>query len=66
MGAIDLPDTAMRDAVADKAYEFGAIILPCGPRSLRFRPPLDTTREEVDEGLDVIARAIERAATAAA
>jgi hypothetical protein len=39
--------------------------MPCGPRSLRFRQPLDTTREEVD-GLEVIARAIERAATAAA
>lgn len=45
---------------------FATLPMPCGPRSLRFRPPLDTTREEVDEGLDVIARAIERAATAAA
>jgi L-lysine 6-transaminase len=58
MCAIDFPDTGVRDAVADKAYELGAFILPCGCRSLRFRPPLDITRNEVDEGLDIVGRAI--------
>jgi L-lysine 6-transaminase len=58
MCAIDFPDTGVRDAVADKAYDLGALILPCGCRSLRFRPPLDITRNEVDEGLDIVGRAI--------
>jgi L-lysine 6-transaminase len=44
--------------VADKAYELGMVILPCGHRSLRFRPPLDITAGEVDEALDIIRRAI--------
>jgi L-lysine 6-transaminase len=60
MCAIDLPDGATRDAVTDRAYELGVIILPCGTRSLRFRPPLDITAAEVDEGVDTLARAIDQ------
>ena len=58
MCAIDFPDGAVRDAVAERAFELGAIILPCGRRSLRLRPPLDITAAELDEGLDLIRRAI--------
>jgi L-lysine 6-transaminase len=57
MCAIDFPDAATRNAVADKAYDLGLIILPCGHDSLRFRPPLDVTRGEVEEALDIIQRA---------
>jgi L-lysine 6-transaminase len=60
MCAIDFPDGPTRDAVADRAYETGVIILPCGTRSLRFRPPLDITTAEVDEALDLLARAIDQ------
>jgi L-lysine 6-transaminase len=62
MCAIDFPDGAMRDAVAERAFELGVIILPCGRRSLRFRPPLDITRAELDEGLEMVKRAIALAA----
>jgi L-lysine 6-transaminase len=60
MCAIDFPDGATRDAVADRAFELGVIILPCGTHSLRFRPPLDITTAEVDEALELVSRAIER------
>ncbi len=66
MCAIDFPDTATRDSVADRVYELGAIILRCGCRSLRFRSPLDITREEIDEATDILGRAIVRAAAPAA
>jgi len=62
MCAIDFPDGATRDAVADHAFELGVIILPCGTHSLRFRPPLDITTAEVDEALGLVARAIDRQA----
>jgi L-lysine 6-transaminase len=62
MCAIDLPDGRTRDAVADRAYEMGMVILGCGTHSLRFRPPLDTTSSEIDEGLDVLKRAAKLAA----
>jgi L-lysine 6-transaminase len=58
MCAIDFPDGKTRNQVAGKAYELGMVILPCGQRSLRFRPPLDITAAEVDEALDIIRRAI--------
>jgi L-lysine 6-transaminase len=61
MCAIDLPDGATRDAVAQKMYQLGAVILGCGPRSLRFRPPLDVTLAELDEGLGLMRRAIDEA-----
>ena len=57
--AIDLPDGATRDAAANRAYELGMMILPCGTRSLRFRPPLDVTEAEVDEALDILKQAVE-------
>jgi L-lysine 6-transaminase len=61
MCAIDLPDSATRDAVMDRAYELGMMILGCGSQSLRFRPPLDTTAAEVDEALVILGRAAELA-----
>jgi L-lysine 6-transaminase len=61
MCAIDLPDGATRDAVAQHMYELGAIILGCGTRGLRFRTPLDVTIAELDEALDLVRRAVDRA-----
>jgi len=59
MCAIDFPDGAARDAAAERAFEQGMIILPCGVQSLRFRPPLDVTMAEVDEALAVLKRAVD-------
>lgn len=64
MCAIDFPAARVRDLVAKRAYDLGLIILPCGHRSLRFRPPLDITAAEVDEAVDIITRAIDRSAAA--
>ncbi|HEY3382409.1 MAG TPA: L-lysine 6-transaminase [Vicinamibacterales bacterium] len=61
MCAIDFPDTATRDKVGDEAYELGLVILSCGRLSLRFRPPLDVTTDEIDEALDIIRRAAKNA-----
>ena len=58
MCAIDLPDTALRNAVADKAYDMGMVILGCGHHSLRFRPPLDITTAEIDEAMAILAKSI--------
>jgi L-lysine 6-transaminase len=59
MCAIDFQDGDVRGAVQGKAYDLGVIILPCGTRSLRFRPPLDITVAEVEEALSLLDRAIE-------
>ena len=59
MCSLDFRDGATRDIVQDQAYELGALILGCGAQSLRFRPPLDITVAEVDEGLEILKRAVE-------
>ena len=59
MCALDFKDGATRDAVGRACYEFGMIILSCGTHSLRFRPPLDVTTEELDEALGTLRRAID-------
>ncbi len=66
MCAVDFPDGATRDAVADRCYEDGMIILPCGHTGLRFRPPLDITAAEVDEGLGILRAAVAKTAAGAA
>ncbi len=54
MCAFDLPDKGVRDEFLNRAYSEGILILGCGTRSIRFRPPLQTTREHVDEGLEAV------------
>ena len=58
MCAIDLPSAEARDRVKRLMFERGAIILGCGVKSLRFRPPLDITAGEVDEGLELMRAAL--------
>ncbi|MBD3276771.1 MAG: L-lysine 6-transaminase, partial [Candidatus Aegiribacteria sp.] len=60
MCAFDLPDGETRDKMLSTIYEGGAILLPCGLRSIRFRPPLNITDEEVRRGLDIILSAAEK------
>ena len=60
MCAIDLPDGETRDRVADAMYQNGAIILGCGVRSLRFRPPLDVTVAEIEEGIGLVRRSLQQ------
>jgi L-lysine 6-transaminase len=64
MTAFTLPTPEYRDRVKQQTYEEGAIILGCGKRSIRFRTPLTITKDEVDEGMACIHRALETAAEA--
>lgn len=58
MCAVDLPDRASRDAVIRECFAAKMIVLPCGPRSVRFRPTLTVDAEIVAEGLARLERAI--------
>ncbi len=58
MCAFDLPDAETRNAVVDRIYDEGAIVLGCGARSIRFRPALNVTTDELDEGVEIVARAV--------
>lgn len=58
MCAIDLPTAAIRDSFRNLCFTNGLMILGCGERSIRFRPPLNLTREQLDEGMEIIVRSI--------
>jgi L-lysine 6-transaminase len=56
--AFDLPSPPVRDALRKAAYERGLILLGCGTQSIRFRPSLAITRDELDEGLRIMRDAL--------
>ena len=60
MCAFDLPTRAMRESIRRAAFEMGLVVLGCGDAAIRFRPPLNVTTEEIDKGLDILARSIDR------
>ena len=38
------PDPGLRDRIIDLAFHRGLLLLPCGPSTVRFCPPLCLTR----------------------
>ncbi len=56
--AIDLDTAQSRDQLRSKAYDEGLILIGCGDRSIRFRPPLNITSGEIDEGVRIIRQAL--------
>lgn len=56
--AVDLPDTKLRDAVIKECFDNKLMILSCGPNTVRFRPPLTTQKEHIDEGIEIIEKSI--------
>jgi L-lysine 6-transaminase len=58
--AFDLPDRDARNWVRQRCWDAGLATLPCGPRSLRFRPPLIFSEKEMKTSLSVLRRVLER------
>ena len=58
MAAFDLADTATRNGVLKRCFAEGLIILGCGDRSVRFRPSLDVSRDDLAEALAIVERCL--------
>jgi L-lysine 6-transaminase len=59
--ACDLPDARQRDRmVADLRRKERVIVLPCGERSIRFRPALSVSEDEIDEAVQAVGRSARR------
>ena len=58
MIAFDLPTPAQRDAAHKKIVAGGLLLLKCGVRSIRFRPPLNLSAAEADTGLEILRRTL--------
>ncbi len=62
--ACDLDTAALRHAVIADLYEHEqVIVLPCGERSVRFRPALSISEDEIDLAVAALARTVGRVAT---
>jgi len=59
MIAFDLPDGAMRNRLRAHCWENGLATLVCGPRSIRFRPPLSFSREDADRAIESLRESLE-------
>ncbi|UCF67948.1 MAG: aminotransferase class III-fold pyridoxal phosphate-dependent enzyme, partial [Acidobacteriota bacterium] len=52
--AFDFPSFELRKRVRLRCWHEGLAALPCGPISLRFRPPLIFSENEVAKSLDIL------------
>lgn len=58
MLAFDLESTEKRDSFIKKLEEDGMLALPCGQKSVRFRPHLTFSKIDVDEAMNYIRNSI--------
>ena len=58
--AYDLPTSDHRDKLITNMEAEGAIILGCGHRSIRFRPHLNISKNEIDQGMSMMKSALSK------
>ena len=56
--AFDLPSATERNDSWKKMMDNGLLILPSGNETIRFRPHLTTTKDEIDIAIDIIEKSI--------
>jgi hypothetical protein len=59
MLGFDIVRADWRDAVRERAFRRGLILLPAGERTLRFYPRYDTPAATIDEGLAILRAALD-------
>jgi len=59
-GAFDFPDPETRDKVNDMILEEGTMMLGCGTKTIRFRPHLNISKSELEDGFSMIDNALGR------
>jgi len=52
--SIDLDSKERREMLKTKANEKGLILIGCSEQTVRFRPPLNISKGEIDEGIAII------------
>ncbi len=58
MLAFDLPDGAQRDVLRTRCWDAGLATLTCGPRSIRFRPCLTFSADDVARAIELLRGAL--------
>ena len=52
------PDDKLRDHLVDNAFLRGLLLLGCGKSTVRIAPPLNVSRKEVDEAMEIFEEAL--------
>jgi L-lysine 6-transaminase len=60
MLAFDLPDKECRTKLLETLYADGLIALGCGERSVRFRPALTFSQDDIDSALSILHASLEK------
>ena len=50
----------LRNSLVDGCYEKGLLILGAGWNNIRFAPPLNVTKENIDEAFDVFSNVVQK------
>jgi L-lysine 6-transaminase len=58
MIAFDLPSPELRGKAQDRMLANGLLLLACGVRSIRFRPPLNLASAEADAALEIVRKSL--------
>ena len=58
MCAFDLPNPGKRDKMKNELYTKNLVVLGCGATTIRFRPPLIISSEEINEALEILEKTI--------
>ena len=58
MCSFDLSDKERQKYFINNCFENNLMILGCGEKTVRFRPPLNITDEELEEGLQVVEKVL--------
>ena len=57
MDAITVDTKERRDKILQHCLNKGLLLIGCGWRSIRFLPPIDVTKREIDIALDILRKA---------
>lgn len=52
------PAAEYRDKVIENCYKQGLLVLPCGKSSVRYLPPLNVTKEQVDIAIGIVDKSL--------
>ena len=58
--AFDLPNSKDRDKIILNMEKEGALILGCGKKSIRFRPHLNITKENIDHAITILSKSLSK------
>jgi L-lysine 6-transaminase len=58
MIAFDLPTPELRDKMHGRLLAGGLLLLTCGVRSIRFRPPLNLSAADADTALEIVRKSL--------